>query len=94
MIKPLYDKVLLQVKEEEKTTASGIVLPGTTGEKSNAAVVIAVGEGKVLDDGTICPLTVKVGQTILFGKYAGTEAKVNGEEYLIVSEHDILAIVE
>lgn len=95
MIKPLYDKVVLEVKKEEKTTASGIVLPDSaTGEKSNQAVVVAVGEGSVLEDGTIRPLKVSVGQTILFSKYAGTEAKVDGKEYLIVSEKDILAVVE
>lgn len=94
MIKPLYDKVVLEVKKEEKTTASGLVLPDSASEKSNIATVIAVGTGTVLDNGTILPLAVEVGQTVLFSKYAGTEAKEAGTEYLIVSEKDILAIIE
>ncbi len=94
MIKPLYDKVVLEVKKEEKTTASGLVLPDSASEKSNIATVIAVGTGTVLDNGTILPLAVEVGQTVLFSKYAGTEVKEAGIEYLIVSEKDILAIIE
>lgn len=93
MLKPLYDKVILEVKQEENKTASGIVLPDSAAEKSNFATVIAVGDGTVVE-GKLQPLSVKPGQTVLFGKYAGTEAKVDGVEYLIVSEKDILAIVE
>lgn len=93
MIKPLYDKVVLEVKKEDNVRASGLVLPDSATEKSNFATVIAVGPGAVVD-GKVEPLTVQVGQTVLFGKYAGTEAKIKGQEYLIVSEKDILGIVE
>ncbi|TLG73906.1 co-chaperone GroES [Culicoidibacter larvae] len=94
MIQPLYDKVVIEVKEVETTTASGIVLTESAGEKSNAGVVVAVGTGRVLENGTVVPLAVEVGQTILFSKFAGTEAKYEGKEYLILSEKDILAIVK
>lgn len=92
MIKPLYDKVVLEVKKVENTTASGLVLPDSD-EKSNIATVIAVGAGTEVD-GKLRPLTVQVEQTVLFSKYAGTEVKIDGKEYLIVSEKDILGIVE
>lgn len=94
MIQPLYDKVVIEVKEVETTTASGIVLTESAGEKSNAGVVVAVGTGRVLENGTVVPLAVEVGQTILFSKFAGTETKYEGKEYLILSEKDILAIVK
>lgn len=92
MIKPLYDKVVLEVKQIETTTASGLVLPESD-EKSNIGTIIAVGDGLEVE-GVVKPLTVKVGDTVLFSKYAGTEAKIEGQEYLIVSEKDILGIVE
>ena len=93
MLKPLGDRVVLKVKEEEATTASGIVLPGTAKEKPQQGEVIAVGSGEVVD-GKKVALEVKVGDTVVFSKYSGTELKVDGVEYLIVRQNDILAIVE
>jgi Co-chaperonin GroES (HSP10) len=92
MIKPLYDKVVLEVKKEENKTASGLLLPDSATEKSNFATVVAVGSGLVVD-GTTQPLVVEVGNVVLFSKFAGTEVKYEGKEYLVVSEKDILAIV-
>lgn len=94
MIKPLGDRVVIKVLEGETTTKSGIVLPDTAKEKPQQGEVVAVGTGKVLDNGQRVALDVKVGDKIIFSKYAGTEVKVEGQEYLIVSERDILAIVE
>lgn len=93
MLKPLGDRVVLKVKEEEATTASGIVLPGTAKEKPQQGEVVAVGSGEVVD-GKKVELEVKVGDTVVFSKYSGTELKVDGVEYLIVRQNDILAIVE
>ncbi|HAE62434.1 MAG TPA: co-chaperone GroES [Eubacteriaceae bacterium] len=93
MLKPLGDRVVLKVKEEEATTASGIVLPGSAKEKPQEGEVVAVGSGEVLD-GKKVALEVKVGDKVVFSKYSGTEIKVDGEEYLIVRQNDILAIVE
>ena len=93
MLKPLGDRVVLKVKEEEATTASGIVLPGTAKEKPQQGEVVAVGSGEVVD-GKKVALEVKVGDTVVFSKYSGTELKVDGVEYLIVRQNDILAIVE
>ena len=92
MIKPLYDKVVLEVKKEENKTASGLVLPDSATEKSNFATVVAVGSGLVVD-GATQSLVVEVGNVVLFSKFAGTEVKYEGKEYLVVSEKDILAIV-
>lgn len=94
MIKPLGDRVVIKVLEGETTTKSGIVLPDTAKEKPQQGEVIAVGTGKVLENGQRVALDVKAGDKIIFSKYAGTEVKVEGQEYLIVSERDILAIVE
>lgn len=94
MIKPLGDRVVIQVLEGELTTKSGIVLPDTAKEKPQEGEVVAVGTGKQLDNGQRAPMDVKAGDKIIFSKYAGTEVKVDGKEYLIVSERDILAIVE
>lgn len=94
MIKPLGDRVVIEVVEGDLKTASGIVLPDTAKEKPQEGKIVAVGTGKVLDNGTRVPLDVKVGDKIIFSKYAGTEVKANGQDYLIVSERDILAIVE
>lgn len=94
MIKPLGDRVVIKVLEGETTTKSGIVLPDTAKEKPQQGEVIAVGTGKVLDNGQRVALDVKAGDKIIFSKYAGTEVKFDGQEYLIVSERDILAIVE
>lgn len=94
MIKPLADRVVIKVLEREEKTKSGIVLPDTAKEKPQEGKVVAVGSGKVLDNGQRVPLDVKEGDKVIFSKYAGTEVKVDGQEYLIVSERDILAIVE
>ena len=91
---PLGDKIVLKQLEAEETTKSGIVLPGQAKEKPQEGKVVAVGDGKVLENGTKSPLTVKVGDKILFGKYSGTEIKVDGEEHLILREDDVLGIVE
>jgi chaperonin GroES len=94
MIKPLGDKVVIKVLEGEMKTKSGIVLPDTAKEKPQEGQVVEVGTGKMLENGTRVALDVKVGDKIIFSKYAGTEVKFEGQDYLIVSERDILAIVE
>ena len=93
MIKPLGDRVVIQVSEEEQKTASGIVLPDTAKEKPQEGTVVAVGTGKLLDNGQRAALDVNEGDRIIFSKYAGTEIKFGGKDYLIVSERDILAII-
>ena len=93
MLKPLGDRVVIRVLEQEEKTASGIFLPDTAKEKPSQGEVVAVGPGKLQDDGKRVALDVKVGDKIIFSKYAGTEVKVEGNEYLIVSERDILAIM-
>ncbi|HPP05938.1 MAG TPA: co-chaperone GroES [Syntrophorhabdaceae bacterium] len=93
-IKPLQDRILVKRIEEEEKTKGGIIIPDAAKEKPQEGKVIAVGDGKLLDNGTKAPLTVKVGDKILFGKYAGTEIKIEGEEHLILREDDVLAIVE
>jgi chaperonin GroES len=93
-IKPLHDKVLLKRVDEENKTAGGIIIPDTAKEKPSEGIVEAVGNGFRAEDGKILPMTVKAGDRVLFGKWAGTEIKVNGETHLIVKESDILAIVE
>jgi chaperonin GroES len=94
MIKPLGDRVVIKVLEGEMKTKSGIVLPDTAKEKPQEGEIIEVGTGKVLDNGQRVALDVKVGDKIIFSKYAGTEVKYEGQEYLIVSERDILAVVQ
>ena len=93
MLKPLGDRVVIRVLEQEEKTASGIFLPDTAKEKPSQGEVIAGGAGKLLDDGKRLALDVKVGDKIIFSKYAGTEVKFEGTDYLIVSERDILAII-
>jgi len=93
MIKPLGDRVVIRVLEKEEKTASGIFLPDTAKEKPSQGEVIAVDSGKLQDNGTRVAMEVSVGDKIIFSKYAGTEVKVEGNEYLIVSERDILAIM-
>ncbi|AIM25278.1 co-chaperone GroES [Melissococcus plutonius] len=93
MLKPLGDRVIIKVAEEEKTVG-GIVLASTAKEKPQTGKVIAVGQGRLLDNGTKVPAEVKEGDTVMFEKYAGTEAKYENEEYLIISEKDIIGIVE
>lgn len=93
MIKPLNDRVVVKVLAEEEKTRGGIVLPDTAKEKPQKGEVIAAGPGAVRNDGARTPLDVKVGDKVLFAKYAGTEVKIDGEEYLILRESDILAVV-
>lgn len=93
MLKPLGDCVVIRVLEQEEKTASGIFLPDTAKEKPSQGEVVAVGPGKLQDDGKRVALDVKVGDKIIFSKYAGTEVKFEGTKYLIVSERDILAII-
>ncbi len=93
-VKPLRDKVLVKRLEEEEKSKGGIILPDTAKEKPMLGKIVAVGKGKVLDDGKIRPLDVKAGDKILFAKYAGTEFKIEGEEHLILTEDEILGIVE
>ncbi|MBL1227150.1 co-chaperone GroES [Enterococcus sp. BWR-S5] len=94
MLKPLGDRVILEVAQEEEKTVGGIVLASAAKEKPQNGTVIAVGEGRVLDNGTKVPAEVKEGDTVMFEKYSGTEVKYDGKEYLIVSGKDIIAIVE
>jgi chaperonin GroES len=93
-IQPLSDKVLVERLEAENKTAGGIVLPDTAKEKPQKGRVVNVGKGKTLDDGTIKPMQVKKGDIVLFTSYAGTEIKVDGKEYLIMDESDIMAVIE
>jgi chaperonin GroES len=92
-VKPLGDRVVIQPSEGQEKTKGGIVLPDTAKEKPQEGKIIAVGTGKKTEDGKVIPLTVKAGDKVLYGKYSGTEITVDGEEYLIVREEDILAIV-
>jgi chaperonin GroES len=93
-IKPLGERVVIKVMESEEKTKSGIVLPDTAKEKPQMGQVLAVGTGKVLENGQRVPLDVKEGDKVLFAKYAGTEVKLDGEEYMVLKETDILAIVQ
>jgi len=93
-IRPLQDRVIVKRLEEEGKTKGGIIIPDTAKEKPQEGKVIAVGKGKVTEDGKVIPLDVKVGDKILFGKYSGTEIKIEGEEHLIMKEEDILGIIE
>ena len=93
-IRPLHDRVVVRRMEEERTTAGGIVIPDSATEKPSTGEVLAVGNGKVSETGDVRPMDVKVGDKIMFGKYSGTEVKVDGEELLIMREDDIMAVVE
>jgi chaperonin GroES len=93
-LKPLHDRIVVKRLEEEEKTAGGIIIPDTAKEKPQQGKVMAAGDGKFRDNGTRSPLDVKVGDRILFSKYAGTDIKVEGEELLIMREDDVLAIVE
>ena len=93
-IKPLQDRILVKRIEEEEKTKGGIIIPDAAKEKPQEGKVVAVGDGKVLENGKKAPLTVKPGDKILFGKYAGTEVKIDGEEHLILREDDVLGIIE
>jgi chaperonin GroES len=93
-LRPLQDRILVQRVEEENTTKGGIIIPDTAKEKPAEGKVKAVGNGKVGDDGKRVALEIKVGNRILFGKYSGTEVKIDGEEYLIMREDDVLGVIE
>ena len=93
-IRPLHDRVIVKREEEERKSPGGIVIPDTATEKPIFGKVVAVGKGKILENGEVRPLDVKVGDKILFGKYSGTEVKIDGEERLIVREDDILGVLD
>jgi len=93
-IRPLQDRVLLERVEEEKKTKGGIIIPDTAKEKPIEAKIVAVGNGAVGDDGKVRPMTVKKGNRVLFGKYSGSEVKLDGKDYIIMRESDILAILD
>ncbi len=93
-IRPLHDRVVVRRMEEERTTPGGIVIPDSAAEKPSTGEVVAAGNGKIAESGDVRPLDVKVGDKVLFGKYSGTEVKVDGEDLLIMREDDILAVVE
>ncbi len=93
-IKPLEDRIVVQANEAETTTASGIVIPDTAKEKPQEGTVLAVGPGRIDDNGNRVPVDVKVGETVLYSKYGGTEVKYAGEEYLVLSARDVLAVIE
>jgi chaperonin GroES len=93
-IRPLHDRVIVRRKEEERTTAGGIVIPDSATEKPSMGEVLSTGKGKITDSGDVRALDVKAGDNVYFGKYSGTEIKVDGEELLIMREDDIIAIVE
>ncbi len=93
-IRPLQDRILLRRIEEDETTAGGIIIPDTAKEKPQEGKVIAVGKGKVLEDGKVQKLDVKKGDRVLFSKYAGTEVNIEGDEHLIIREDDVLGVCE
>ena len=93
-LRPLHDRIVVERLEQETKTASGIVIPDQAAEKPDQGKVLAVGNGKILEDGKTRPLDVKVGDTVLFGKYSGQTVKVDGKEVLVMREEDIMAIVE
>ncbi len=93
-IRPLHDRIIVKRLEEERKTASGIVIPDTAAEKPDQGEVKAVGKGKKSDDGKIVPLDVKVGDRVLFGKYSGQTVKVEGDELLVMREEDIMGVIE
>jgi chaperonin GroES len=93
-IRPLHDRVIVRRTEEEKTTASGLIIPDSATEKPSKGEILAAGNGRVNDNGDVFALDVKVGDKVLFGQYAGTEIKVDGETLLVMREDDIVAVVE
>ena len=93
-IRPLHDRIIVERLEEESKTAGGLIIPDTAKEKPQKGKIIAAGKGKVTDDGKILVLDVKVGDLILFGKYSGSEIKVDGKEYLMMREDDVLGVIE
>ncbi len=93
-IKPLEDRIVVQPNDAEQTTASGLVIPDTAKEKPQEGKVLAIGPGRFDDNGARVPIDVEVGNTVLYSKYGGTEVKYNGEEYLVLSARDVLAVIE
>ncbi|VFM97794.1 MAG: chaperonin GroES [Candidatus Kentron sp. G] len=93
-VRPLHDRVIIKRIEEERTSPGGIVIPDTATEKPIQGIVIAVGNGKIMESGEARPLDVKVDDKVLFGKYSGTEVKVDGDELLVMREEDIMAVIE
>jgi chaperonin GroES len=93
-IRPLHDRVVVRRMEEERTSAGGIVIPDSAAEKPIQGEIIAVGNGKIMDNGDHRSLDVKVGDRVLFGKYSGTEVKLDGEEFLVMREEDIMGVIE
>jgi chaperonin GroES len=93
-IRPLYDRIVIQRLEEKETVRGGIIIPDSAKEKPQEGKVLAIGKGKMLEDGRILPLDVKVGQKVLFGKYAGNEIKLDGEEYTLMREDEVLGILD
>ena len=93
-LRPLHDRVIIKRLEEEKMSAGGIVIPDTAAEKPIRGEVIAAGNGKILEDGKVRPVGVKAGEKVLFGKYSGTEVKVDGQELLVMREEDLMAVID
>lgn len=93
-VRPLHDRVLVERLEQEETSEGGIIIPDSAKEKPQRGLVVSVGNGKILEDGSVRPLELKSGDTILFGKYAGTEIKIDNEDRLIMREDDVLAVIE
>lgn len=93
-IRPLHDRVVVRRKEQEEKTAGGIVLPGSAKEKPSQGEVLAIGNGRILENGDVKSLDVKVGDTVVFGQYAGSAVKIDGEELLIMTESDIFGVIE
>ena len=93
-IRPLHDRVIIKRMEEERLSAGGIVIPDSATEKPIKGEVIAVGQGKILEDGSVRPIGVKVGEKVLFGKYSGTEVKIEGTDYLVMKEDDLMGVLE
>ncbi len=91
-IRPLHDRIVIKRKSEEERTAGGLYIPESAKERPTQATVISVGKGRIQEDGSVRPLAVKAGDTVLFGKYAGNEIKIDGEEFLIIREEDVLAV--
>src|SRR4051812_9004777 len=92
-VRPLHDRILVRRMAEENKTSGGIIIPETAKEKPQRGEIVAAGKGRVAEDGKVLPLEVKIGDRILFGKYSGTELKLNGEEYLMMREEDVLGII-
>ncbi len=93
-IRPLHDRVIVKREDEERKSPGGIVIPDTAAEKPVRGKIVAVGKGKILENGSVRPLDLKVGDKILFGKYGGTEVKVDGDELLVMREEDVMAVIE